>query len=266
MSEYRGIEVSCMHIGTIFKQAEQDGLDLKNLIGSVDKPIEHFENPMNRISWGDLAEIMGNLPNLGYSEEQIISMGRSMVSSTTFEVLGFHALTRPSLEDFYHIIHNPSEDGFVRRALTCVVPYCGWEDGVFTISISVEDGYDEIPELYLTTLGIIENTPTIYGAKPVVVTTEKLSRGMKYTFDLKATEKEIQQNHEFTGPSKLKESPSLQRRMASTLNDYERMLIEKQRESVELKQEIEELQLEKSKVEQLDERLKELESLIAEKR
>jgi len=226
---------------------ERKGAKPKDYLYGIDYDLSYLNNSSNRIDWSTLKQLLDNATDrCGCTQEDLVQMGRSLIDTPFFIAISFIARTLYSLPEFYEWMHRPTDDCPSKQAVTCVSLSSSYDDeNNFVIHLSIDKGYDPIPQFYYTSLGIIEILPVFYGLKPVNVEMTEVARGCIYHFQA------VDKGGWMSGVRKFITAPWYNRRVAKELSDAQ---LELHKKNLELEEENKLLQSYQTDLEEAKER------------
>jgi signal transduction histidine kinase/ActR/RegA family two-component response regulator len=179
-----GSEVSCKVVNVLLLEMQKRGEDPAEYLHDIPHDLDYLLSQSNRISWRCLQQLMDNVSNrLGYQDEEFVRIGHLLVDTPYFSTIAFIARTLFTLPEFYQWTNNPSSDSPSRQSVSCVTASSSSDDQLnFTISMTVDEGYEEIPQFYYSSLGIVEMLPVFYGLPPAKVEMTRITGGCVYRF------------------------------------------------------------------------------------
>lgn len=185
--ELAGAEVSCKAVLVLLQDLKQRGADPEEFLFQVPYDLEYLTDQSQRISWQALAQLMDNVSyRVGITDEELVQIGRKFVQTPLYSTLSLIARMLFTLPEFYVWMNSSQEDSPARQAVSCVTINTSYDETYnFSISMTVDDGYREIPQFYLVSLGMIQVLPECYGVPRTQVRMQRVTRGCIYQFQSK---------------------------------------------------------------------------------
>ena len=187
MNILEGAEVSCKSLKILLAELQNTNAEPKQYLHQVPYSLEYLLDQSNRVSWQVLHQLLDNVRDrLGYQDADFVRIGRLFEQVPFFTTISLIARAFFSLPEFYTWVHTASSDSPTKQTVSCIKFTASYDQEFnYTITMSIDDGYEEIPQFYLTSLGVLEVMPRLYGLPMAKVEMERIYKGCIYTFQTK---------------------------------------------------------------------------------
>ena len=172
-------EVSCRAMQLWIKPLARRGIPLEALVKGTHVTVAQLKNKNERLDWTDLCTMHGNLrPH--FSDEELVEVGRSYFRSPALRFVFVIARVLLTPMGFYRWLNKPRE-GAGNQMFTCIVPkHIEISETECEIELTLPDGYEVCWDWFLTSLGNMEEMPTLLGYPPAKIDIARIPRGARY--------------------------------------------------------------------------------------